>query len=810
MSTTQSIYDEAPRDFATNRATVKRRIWPRLLGKELKQLAPLVVTLLGCGVLLHLLGLLQENTNRSGFHATILTLIPVLFAVGVGPLLVSQEKEQRTLRWMASLPVPPWSIVVSKLIVSMLGLIFTWCISLAITLVFCPSAIATTDYADLEFWFWPANTFLILTMGFALAWIFPTAGSTLVALLFSAIAAGVFAILATNGSVYSTFLGYLLFFQALVTAVLLVAAIWFGNSSFVTEAKSKSSLSWLKRREHSKVAVDRTQTLPLSPASGLIWQVGWQNRMLWVGALFIGFMGLGCLTYGILDLQSQAIMDITPIAGCLVLSWLGASVFGSDANHGRIRFLAERGISPFKIWWTRLALPLSCIILGLLVFCLLLKTSSSWHDWAPARNMSVSDMVWLCGLLTFGLAQWLPQWTRSTLIAFCVAPVLSIISLVYVSFMMDLIGAPWWLLVVSVCISFAATRLMLRPWMDGRTGLKYWLAQSALLIGAIALPMIPFLITFATYPDMPAALRQELTEEAKQYEPSLYGKRTELVIPKEVQGDTTNETGDKFIGLGDSVSDLIVALDRQLSTIEGPIAYSYYMRVVIKEAQLMSLRMSTNNDQPEDGQQQYRDRYHSSLVLLSKLAIRMRMSESLFDQEVADQIERWIVNELLQPGRKELFSDQEYSTMVAALADQIGRYQSRRRAVVVAWYGYSNHWVGQGQNGFGGLNRPTVPMKSIAASRLVAERNVGRATAALLEYLESEPSDSARFPTEIAAFWPAAAEDYEWKVTNADANSIRTPTELWQGVNVNSIRTPGVLWHQDWETKAVELNESLK
>ena len=81
-----------------------------LLGKEAKQLAPLVVVLVGCGVLLHLLGLLNKATDKNFFHATILTLIPVLFAVGVGPLLVSQEKEQRTLRWMASLPVRPRAI----------------------------------------------------------------------------------------------------------------------------------------------------------------------------------------------------------------------------------------------------------------------------------------------------------------------------------------------------------------------------------------------------------------------------------------------------------------------------------------------------------------------------------------------------------------------------------------------------------------------------------------------------------------------------------------------------------------------------
>jgi len=121
--------------------------------------------------------------------------------------------------------------------------------------------------------------------------------------------------------------------------------------------------------------------------------------------------------------------------------------------------------------------------------------------------------------MAFGLSQWLSQWSKSTLIAFCIAPVLTIFSFMYVVFLHEYINSPWWLLVGSIGISFAATRIMLRPWMDGRTGLRYWLTQGALLTGVLALPLVPFLFTYATYPGMPTAMRQELTEEAKRYEP---------------------------------------------------------------------------------------------------------------------------------------------------------------------------------------------------------------------------------------------------------------------------------------------------
>lgn len=800
MSTTQSINDEAGRDLAANQTTGRRAVWLRLLGKEAKQLAPLLAVLLGCGVLLQLLGLLQETANRIGFHTTGLLLIPVLFAVGAGPLLVSQEKEQRTLRWMASLPVRPWSIVVSKLIVSMLSLIVIWCISLVLTFAFCPSVFATASSNDMELLFWPANTFFLLTMGFALAWTLPTAGSTLVALLLSASTAGVFAGLVQEalGTSFSNadFLGCLSFFQLLITAILILAAIRFGKSSFVSEAKRESSFSWARRREHSTLVVDRTKTPPLSPASSLIWQIGWQNRMLWVGVFFIVLMGLASVAYVTEFLQSSTILQISASVGCLVLSWLGASVFGSDANQGRIRFLAERGVAPFKIWWTRLALPLGCVIFGLLVFLLMNQA------WDLSQNVNrgsgfspmLGGLMTLAVLMTFGLTQWLPQWTRSTLIAFCISPALAIFSFIYFGFLLSFINAPWWLLIASIGIPFAATRIMLCPWMDGRTGLRYWLSQSALLAGALVLPLIPFLITFATYPDMPTALRRELTEEAKQYEPVQQG--VELVMPANDEGDAASKSGDKFVGFGDSVSNSIVDLERKLSSISGPIIYSHNsMRAVFKEAQLMSLRMDTDDDESADSQQQYRERYHRSLILLSKFATHMRMSDRLIDQEVSDQIERWLVHELLQPGRKELFSDEEFSTIVAALANQTGRHQSRRRAIVIAWYGYRDRWVGMGGHDFGGLELPAIPTASMATSWLVTDRNVGQATAALLENLESRHPDSDRFPAEIQSFWPAGAAEIERQS---------------KGVDANSIRTPGVLWHQDWETKAAQLNESLK
>ena len=233
--------------------------------------------------------------------------------------------------------------------------------------------------------------------------------------------------------------------------------------------------------------------------------------MLWVATLFVALMGLAAVGYGMQVLQSPAILQATLAIGFIVLSWLGASVFGSDANHGRIRFLAERGVSPFKIWWTRLALPLICVIVGLFVYVFLNKASAFFPDVYQESSLprGVSGGLMTLGvLMTFGFTHWLPQLSRSALIAYCISPVLAVVSFVYVAFLLNFINPPWWLVVVSIGISFAATRIMLRPWMDGRTGFKYWLSHGVLLAVTLCVPLIPFLITFATYPGMPTALRK--------------------------------------------------------------------------------------------------------------------------------------------------------------------------------------------------------------------------------------------------------------------------------------------------------------
>ena len=55
--------------------------WKRLLWKEFKQILPLVITLVGIGIFLQLLGLLATKDSPETFHGAIFVLIPSLLAI---------------------------------------------------------------------------------------------------------------------------------------------------------------------------------------------------------------------------------------------------------------------------------------------------------------------------------------------------------------------------------------------------------------------------------------------------------------------------------------------------------------------------------------------------------------------------------------------------------------------------------------------------------------------------------------------------------------------------------------------------------
>ena len=106
-------------------STSTRSPWmSSLLWKEFRQVVPLITAVLlgGFGLLLLILVLSALTNKRSlsfdrGFWYLFLSM-PMMYATGVGALLVGSEKESRSLQWMRSLPICSKQIAWNKLVVA--------------------------------------------------------------------------------------------------------------------------------------------------------------------------------------------------------------------------------------------------------------------------------------------------------------------------------------------------------------------------------------------------------------------------------------------------------------------------------------------------------------------------------------------------------------------------------------------------------------------------------------------------------------------------------------------------------------------
>ena len=169
-----------------------------LCWKEVRQVLPLVWMQLGLGVCFQLLLLFQPNKT---FVPRFLVFagMPVLFALGVGALLVGQEKERRTLDWLRSLPIAAGDLVAVKLAAGFVALLAVWCLNLLLLAIFVlptgrwPVASPADSWLIDAGWeyLWPLQSVFLLLAGFATAWIFRSSLVALLALIPLALLPGV-------------------------------------------------------------------------------------------------------------------------------------------------------------------------------------------------------------------------------------------------------------------------------------------------------------------------------------------------------------------------------------------------------------------------------------------------------------------------------------------------------------------------------------------------------------------------------------------------------------------------------------------
>lgn len=780
---------------ANSTATVSTRFpfltlaFQRLCWKEARQLAPLVIALLAINTVLHMLPLSGSREVLQGVHLLLLNLMPCLFAAGAGALLVSQEKELRTIGWLGSLPITPSQILSAKLSAGFAGLAITWLVCLLTTLIFDRELPREPNEGLNSIQLTVVNSIFLLFLGIATAWRWQ---STLVALVMIVPIAALptVAVLSTQRLSQESRLTD----AAISVIYLLFSGVFFvygwrsGQAFLTSKPKWLIWQNWLTKFERRGSRGNLLDAKPQGLALSLLWQVAVQNRMLLfaLGALFL---------LPVLAIYNR---EFVAIPAWLIVSWLGASVFQSDNVHQRIKFLAERGVAPGTIWWTRQILPFGLIVIAQVVAALVgqaLIRNSGIYGNAPSDYLTFP--VVLLGiptvLLAYAAAQWLGQLIRSSIVSLIVAPAITLGAISYMGFALLRLGAPFWMVLIPIGVAFLATRIMTGPWMDGRNGKIYCLGHGIFLLAALGIPALPLLVTAATYPGIPASGNQRLATELEKF-----GKPRnplELVLTQEpivesgeailggnevadaaggemASGEVVNEQ--PVLGFVEQVKRNIESIDAQLSRRSGAVRWTQAVSFLAAEAMLTRAQLDV--DSTNEGS---KERYRTAMRILHTVVTRMRLSGRLSDQEGADRIERWMIEHVQKKDAREILGESSWAAIAKTLADQTGRKEARLRALVQSW----------SQLDVSGL--ANVSPSGLAGWRgtIADNRRISRAFWLLLQYLESTDQNEAdkRF-AEVASAW-----GLPMKRNRQGGLSLESGYQL-----------PGQNWMGEWENFKLE------
>ncbi|MFO0940598.1 MAG: ABC-2 transporter permease [Pirellulales bacterium] len=536
----------------------------RLILKELRQLWPLIASSLIIAVLLYLLVLISRtnSVDRPMAWGVLVVGLPGLFAVGIGAMLVGQEKEQRTILWLQSLPLAKRDLVSSKLIAGLIGLAIVWIASLALVTLFAGGEYwGAGDQRAVDYWpsisVLPLHTLYLLLAGVAISWRVKSAFFALIVLVPVAFLPGLMA------GLVATFL-YPSTIEVVGSSVLIVcqliccvAAAWLGwryamnNLSAAATAGARST------------SISKTISFgaPYSKSSALLWQFAAQNKAtLWASVVMFALSILFAFSLSRYNLERPYSHHgesrypgfagfMTAALAFLATSWLGVLVFQSDRINRRIRFLADRGLSPSLVWRTRHAIPVCiCLFAGLLLVIVAswigMSSGPSFAKFVQELATLVIFPTLLVLIATYSTSQWLSQLLPSPIVAAIGAPPAFLGIVVYYMTCISELGTPILLLAVLALVPLMVTRVLMRRWMDDRFDWNYWTIHIATPLICVVLPIVPLAYTWLTTPSMDSSIRVALEEQSKSNTLMPSSITLHLVLPltrKEINERANNE-----------------------------------------------------------------------------------------------------------------------------------------------------------------------------------------------------------------------------------------------------------------------------
>jgi hypothetical protein len=700
----------------------------RLYWKEARTLLPLLILLSALAAIFHIGGLLDSNSvgfteiNNLSIHYGIFIALPMLFAVGAGAITIGQEKELRTIQWLASLPICPQDLIRVKLVSCVLGLLAAWLLSGLILLtvsVIDSRALVIPDSWQGEskafFYTWPLHSLYLLLSGIAIAWFSRSSPTGLILLIPIAILPGFAA--------YSFEYVYDMFFHlesvspfarfvvlCVVQVGLCLTAYWL-SWKFAIQVlspqviKSDNRSVFKKSKFSSFIAKSKAwqSRAVLPPASALVWQSFRQNRkfLLWTAIVIV-------TTFAVVinlvegwgnDLGSGgSLWQLFLLSAFLGSSWIGVLTFQSDRVQRRIGFLSHRGVSATMTWWTRQVVPISVLCVVILACYSLVYDSRNATE--LKLGSSPFTVLALAAFLfsSYIIAQWVGQIFTAPIVAAVASPPVAVATVYYFFFAWQTLSAPLWLLALCFLVPLLATWTAMSRWMDARLDKVFWSTHFCFLVAFLFIPAIPLAATILTLPrGMSPEVAKELANEAAQHQGyDLLDNVKQLFVwtPRPTNVGVKLDPTETFASLQQQA---LSTLEKQVRATTGPLLIDLQtMDYLHAETTLGIDRILKGlggeiDAKTQEAVTETKDilYYRALLKLASDIVVRVRLSHLIRQQDHCDVIEIWLLREMQRaknnPVAMKIVGDRLYATIAQRLSNSKDRNTARKRAVALSW-----------------------------------------------------------------------------------------------------------------------------
>jgi ABC-type transport system involved in multi-copper enzyme maturation permease subunit len=814
----------------------------RLWWKELRQLAPLLAMLIVLVPVLIVVQLTFTAFSANGyarqsmgfFSTTAFVLgLPGLFAIGVGALLVGQEKEQRTIQWLSGLPIAPADIINSKLYSGALALTFLWliCGPLAVVIFWNEQ----TDPLTLEkLLFWMVYSLFLLTWSSALNWRIKGALASLFSLAPVVLIPFIGLSFIENWITKSFGKNDVLVDRVSIGLLLGLTAVGyglvyrFGKRALASETSARGQLD--------SATSSRTSTLtrssnsfaghrPLSqPMAALIWQVSNQSKRLWLALASMLVFAFAMTIYdGNLRLtyinrarpfSAWQPGSVASLISHLAACWLGVLAFAGDSLQQRMRFLADRGVSPILVWFTR-HVPAMQLLGG---YLLIVAVGLLWPFSSSLNRPEVLATVVMAAIHLFAVysvSQWISQIFRTPTMSVIAATIGSALFIFFCLGFLHFFGTSVWVIALICVAPMALTAYYQKAWMEQRFGLHFWLGQGLFMIALLLVAILPGIWAVYQTPALDAARKQEILNFAiasgvNQYQHAapigLLERKDDSSQPSRAavrtpRGPTING---KEINSFHTLQRLqLQAIAKKLDENEFAIDLRVSQSVKFLAGYIRLTRKACETRSPDDD---VLAMYRSALDSLSRLVAGGRKHNDLYQQDFADRLEVFLLTELEQPDAVERIGPELFRKIAAQLADRQARFEARRRALAISYYRADQ--LSAQYHSLGGFYIFDASRAVEWVPTTIHFRRLGVAIGDLWQLLhDPETARSSDLVSRIAEFWGEDPSAY--RVNEALESSENTVDLQVDFVATNYLPGPGILWNGDWEARAEKLIDRL-